>query len=259
MIKQPNLNQRNNLKLPIKTGENIVALLKNEASKSLLYYKVFFIKGIMDEVGQIAEGAIAPRFITLWSDSFFKLNEAVESVKKLIGTSVSYELSIDSHLPEDATDHEITSLHKRSRLLKADEVIAVLQKATIEISWAYLMKSSLHIQVIDANLKHPELGKMYQSKVFVRPSTADIIYSSGDIVDADFIGLFERTIKSPLFNYEEEIDKNFDTLFIDTPFFRGEIVPPETNKELMELIRKNLLAVGSGKTSHDSIQDKSKK
>ena len=247
------------MKLPIKTSENIKALLREEAVKSLLYYRVFFIKGIMDESGQLANGAASPRFIILWSDNFSLVCQAVDEIKKLFGDAVSYEVSEGSHLPEDSTDHELTALHRRSRLLKADEVIAVLQKATVELSWAYLMKSTFHLVVEDANLNNPEWGKMYRTKVFVRPSTADIIFSSGEIVDNNLPSLVERTLNNPLFRYEDEVDLNFDTLFIDTPFFRGEITPPETNKELLELFRKNLLVAANEKASNDSIQDKIKK
>lgn len=223
--------------------ETIVPIYEKHPHHNKPYFATFHIRAFMNDKGEPNFDSCKPRFVVLFSNVLENLNQAVYHVKTLFGDAVYYKLhkTDDSSLPEEYEDKNTAILlHRRSRALQAEQINQLFTQNLVDDLWNLLLKSQFMIMV-----KEEKQNGMtsYSATTSFRPSTADIIADSGILTYPSPIDAFSKAVESSFANYEEVIDKNFDTVFIDfTPRFKGELPALETNQELITLFKQNILA-----------------
>lgn len=235
------------MKLPYKMNETIKsALAQVYPNVDDLSYSTLFIRGLKDENDDLKEGFMTPRYITFYSTDKNKVIMATELANRLLSENFDFDLSDTGPLCPSEEVQDAIYLHRRSRAIGAETFIEfasnALNKDELAPCFDFLLKSNFCLEIIE----HDAIGdsaKSYSAKTYLRPSTADITADTGVLVYPSVMEAVEKVLTSEHCHYEEVIDFNFDTCFIESKLFKGEIPPPETLEEFITLVRKNLLAL----------------
>jgi len=232
------------MKLPNGTRNILENLLpKKHPEMKTILFSTFFIHGAFTEEGEFSETTIKPRFIVAYSDSEESLNKCSRRINHFLGDAFKYESKEDGTLPEEFEDMTNFLLYRRSRAINADEFNLIYDSLKDEtftkIIMDLLFKSTFIVEVDEQSIN----GNMFfVTKTYFKPSIGLVTVDSGDIALRSMPESIERVLSdSHAGTYEQIIDYNFDTCYIKSNRFQGEIMPPNTIKEFVSLIRKNLL------------------
>lgn len=232
------------MKLPYRTKEILTNVLnqKNPNSTPNLF-SVFFIEGAFSPEGELSLTTVKPRFIVFYSDNKEEFDKANRRVNHFLGDAFKYTSKEDGELPEEYSDMTGFLLFRRSRALNSAEFNLIYDSLSEEkfmnTIFDILFKSTFMIEVEEKSVSG---NNFFTTKTRFVPSIGTIEVDSGDIALRSMPESVERVLNDPhAGTYEQIIDYNFDTCYIKTNRFQGEISPPKTCQELVTLVRKNLL------------------
>lgn len=225
------------MKLPLQMRAIVLQTLKMAEPEKAYLFKTVFIRGLVDESGAEAFGAMKSRFVHLYSESSMKITEALFFVKKLLGDAFTYSISDDFSLPEESSEVDIM-LHERSRILNADDFCNIFNKSTPEESIQCLLKSTVLLTVNTFKLNG--CPDAYTCDLNIRPTVAVVTPKDQKRISfANPYTAIEATVKFD--EYEDMVDKYFDCVVIAYNDKVTELIAPETTMELLNVAKKIVL------------------
>jgi hypothetical protein len=232
------------IKLPHGTRSILENLLPKKHPKfEKFIFSTFYIHGAFTEEGDFSSTTIKPRFIVCYSNSEESLNKCNRRINHFLGDAFKYESKEDGVLPEEYSDMTNFLMYRRSRAINADEFNLIYEslsdEAFIKTVMDLLFKSTMFVEVEEQSINGTFF---YVTKTYFVPSIGTVVVDSGDIALRSMPESIERVLSDTnAGTYEQLIDYNFDTCYIKTNRFHGEVSPPTSTKEFVSLIRKNLL------------------
>lgn len=223
--------------------ETVLETLKSSLPNfEKLVFATLFVKGIYNTNGELVENGISQRYITVYSEDRSNLEIALMMIKELFGEVFEYDQSESGEMCESEDSMDNVLLHRRSRVVSADKVIAVFKKVetdnNIGLIYDYLLKTNF---VLEVKTLQDETGISYVARTQFRPSTADIVTDSGVLLYPNMTEAIRKVLASPHCPYNEVIDDYFDTIVIDSPVLQCEISPTKDADELLRVITSKIL------------------
>jgi hypothetical protein len=233
-------------KLPQGMTNEITSVLKNmERTIPDTIFKTLLLKNLKDELGFVVPQSLKPRIVVFFAQTELEMNQAIIHLTHFLGDAFDYELSIGYLLPNESETNQLDHLKPRARVLSALEMTKTFTMVTenkepTKIILDALLFSKFLIKVDRINIMKGQSGFEATSKVL--PSSGAFFRARNMITYPSIVTAFETAVRNPDFSFEDNVDKNFDTLMISVDGNAMELpLNVLKNDELVSLFTKMVL------------------
>lgn len=228
------------------TGEvaNTLKILQRTIAETI--FKTLLVKNLKDEKGSVVPLSIKPRIIVFFAENEAEMDQAMTHLIHFMGDAFDYELSTGYSLPLESETNELDHLKIRARILNASDMSKVFtmvgeNKEPVGSIMEAMFFSKFLIKVDRVNL--PVMNHSgFEATTKILPSAGAYFRARNMITSPSIVSAFETAVRNPEFNFENEIDKNFDTIMISVDGKAMELPLSTANNDgLVSLFTKMVL------------------